>query len=613
MSESRYIFYQLILLPAVITVTVFAQEGYVLKNITFNGNDSFSSADLQDRVSMYTLSGFSQYIMGEDPYLISEDMLQADLKKLKYFYQEEGFVDVQLSYEFQAIDKDDRTSRINITIKEEKPVVVDSVFFILSEDINSNDRQSDSLLTQIAPDLQLRSGMRFRDVALKSDEKRLIQKYLNSGYPYVDIDAKITLSETQKTVNIRWNINPGPLSYFGEIQIAGSGKISESIILDQLAFAAGELYSQVLIDTSHRDIYSLGLYQMVSFKTILTPDQIPVIPVTISVKEAPQITTRFGLGYGSEDKFRAFAEIFKLSFLGGARRLNLYLRFSALEPYRVELQFTQPSFLIRSLDLILNPFTRKQDEPGFKVSRLGIRTTFLYPFPYNLNTSLSYTYEKVDQDTVDIDIDDSDYSDDYKGLYNKSMINLGLARDTSFPKFFPARGSMTSFNLQYNGLLTAVEYPFYKTVLDLRKYIAVAKRVLALRLKIGGIKPLSTDEFIPVEERFYSGGSYSVRGWARSELGPKNDKGTPLGGNSLIEISSELRYPIYGIVSGVTFIDGGNVWLDSYSYYFNDLRYSAGVGIRIRTPIGPVRFDMARPIFDEEKEFQFHFSIGHAF
>jgi outer membrane protein insertion porin family len=177
----------------------------------------------------------------------------------------------------------------------------------------------------------------------------------------------------------------------------------------------------------------------------------------------------------------------------------------------------------------------------------------------------------------------------------------------------PTAGSLALINLQYNGFAFPIEYPFYKAVLDARRYISIDELVLALRFKIGGIDAKSDDDFIPVEERFYSGGGYSVRGWARHELGPKDDRGSPVGGSSLIEISSELRYPILGIVSGVAFIDGGNVWLEEFSYPLSELRYSAGLGIRIKTPIGPVRLDVATPVFDEEDKIQFHFSIGHAF
>ncbi len=613
MIQSKCKIFQILFVLASCIVLSYAQEGYILKNITYRGNETFSTTDLDKQVSMYTVSAFSRHIMGNDPYIFSEDLLISDLNKLKYYYQTEGFLAVKISHEFAEINKKDREVSIIIDIREGEPVLIDSVAFNLSTYENSADSSHGSILRPLSLNLVLKKDERFTEARLDSDEKKILQKYLNSGYPYVKVRSDLVLSEDFQKVSIEWYIEPGPMCYFGDILIENDNEFSESLINDNLAFRKGDAYSQVLIDTSYNDIYSLGLFQVVSFKTILTENQNPEIPVILKIKNAPQITSRFGFGYGSEERFRAFIEATKLSFLGGARRLNLFLRTSALEPYRVDLRFIQPSFLMRSLQLIVNPFTRKQNEPGFKVSRLGIRNTLLYPFPHNLLTSLTYTYEKVNQDSVSISDDSQYFNDDYRGLYNKSMINLGITRDTSFPVITPLEGSLVSANLQYNGLFLPIEYPFMKTVLDARKYIGIKASVLALRLKIGGINALSGDDFIPVEERFYSGGSYSVRGWARQELGPKDDQGNPLGGNSLIELSSEIRYPIFGIVSGVVFIDCGNVWTGEFTYSLDELRYSSGIGLRINTPIGPVRFDAARPVFDVESKIQYHFSIGHAF
>ena len=116
-----------------------------------------------------------------------------------------------------------------------------------------------------------------------------------------------------------------------------------------------------------------------------------------------------------------------------------------------------------------------------------------------------------------------------------------------------------------------------------------------------------------MEERFYSGGSSSVRGWGRSLLGDLDENGDPIGGKSLMEFSLELRYPIYGYLSGVIFGDAGNIWDESVEYQIDELRYSAGVGLRLDTPIGPIRFDVARPVDDVDTDIQFHISVGQAF
>ncbi|NOR76608.1 MAG: BamA/TamA family outer membrane protein, partial [Draconibacterium sp.] len=109
------------------------------------------------------------------------------------------------------------------------------------------------------------------------------------------------------------------------------------------------------------------------------------------------------------------------------------------------------------------------------------------------------------------------------------------------------------------------------------------------------------------------GGSNSVRGWSRSNLGPKDESGRPIGGKSLLEGSAELRFSAGKKIILATFCDMGNVWEEAFSYKLNELRYSVGTGIRIKTPIGPVGFDFARPVFDRDTKWQFHFNIGHSF
>ncbi|HEX9654322.1 MAG TPA: BamA/TamA family outer membrane protein, partial [bacterium] len=125
----------------------------------------------------------------------------------------------------------------------------------------------------------------------------------------------------------------------------------------------------------------------------------------------------------------------------------------------------------------------------------------------------------------------------------------------------------------------------------------------------------------PIEERFYSGGNYSVRGWARQFLGPQviNDStGTvvPLGGDSALEGSLEYRHPIYKDFTGAVFLDYGNVWQKWNRFYLLDLYYAIGYGLRWNTFIGPIRVDVAwklnkQPL--DHRRMQLHFSIGQAF
>jgi outer membrane translocation and assembly module TamA len=157
---------------------------------------------------------------------------------------------------------------------------------------------------------------------------------------------------------------------------------------------------------------------------------------------------------------------------------------------------------------------------------------------------------------------------------------------------------------------------FIKLILEARHYQRLWRQmILATRLLVGGIQPYGNSDDVPFNVRFFAGGPGSVRGFALNRLGPLDDNGDPIGGNSLIEGSVELRLPIVGDLGGALFVDFGNVFRDSFTYKLDDLRYVVGPGIRYNTPIGPLRFDVGI-IVNRRADEDFgrvELSIGQAF
>jgi outer membrane translocation and assembly module TamA len=157
---------------------------------------------------------------------------------------------------------------------------------------------------------------------------------------------------------------------------------------------------------------------------------------------------------------------------------------------------------------------------------------------------------------------------------------------------------------------------FVKLLLEARHYQPLWwEMILATRLQVGGIESYGSTETIPFNVRFFAGGPGSVRGFGLNRLGPLDAEGNPLGGNSLLVGSIELRFPVTGDLGGVVFLDAGNVFPGSFTYRLNDLRYAVGPGIRYNTPIGPIRVDFGvivnrRP---GDNFGRLDFSIGQAF
>jgi outer membrane translocation and assembly module TamA len=147
--------------------------------------------------------------------------------------------------------------------------------------------------------------------------------------------------------------------------------------------------------------------------------------------------------------------------------------------------------------------------------------------------------------------------------------------------------------------------------------------VLAFKVLPGVLKTLGTEDVVdgdtvigvPLFERLFAGGSTSVRGYRRRELGPLDVNGNPVGGEAVFETSAELRYPLFGSFRGVAFVDAGNVWRESGDVELSDLRYTPGLGVRYDTPIGPIRVDAGFKTRAEDPGpgVVFHLSVGNAF
>ncbi len=590
--------------------SVLSQANFEVRSMEIEGNRVLPDSELRLRMATFATGKFSRTILGKEAFLYSEDILKNDLAALVRYYQKEGFLYASAEAAKLDIDSKSRSVRIQIKIIEGDSISVRGVSFEHSNVVPGAGRLIDSLLESTARNLQLTAGTRFRDAGIDSDRMKLGLALENSGYPYAEVVPTLQVNEEKRIVDIIWTVRTGPRCRFRDVTVTGNEHVSSELIRKHLALLPGEQYSRRAIEESQRRIYNLSMFHVVTVTAQLTSARDSVIPVEVRVKEAPRLTTKIGFGYGREEKFRVYTDSYLLGAFGGARRLNFYAKHSDIEPYHISLKLIQPAFLSSNTTLEINPFILRQEEPGFTENRYGGNLSVLHEFNRILRSSVTYTFERVNLDTTSLA--DVALDNQLTDLYNKSSVTFGLTLDNSFPVFSPTSGFYAAGAFKISGLDLGSDYHFTRSLIEVRRYQPFWGMVLAGRVKMGGIKSNDAHGFVPVEDRFFAGGSSSVRGWARAELGPMEDD-TPIGGESLFETSFELRYPIWGILSGAMFTDFGNVWIQSYRFPIDDLRYSAGLGLRVRTPIGAIRLDVARPVFDDETTGQIHLSVGEAF
>ena len=588
-----------------------AQENYEVRKVDFRGNKTLDEDFLLEGMALKEVSWVEKLITSQVPFLFNRELVNKDMERLVRIYQSEGFLNVKATLQPLNINDKKQVVKIKIDVEEGDPVLIEEVSLEMKELADSFN--IDSLSKRVFRKMELTEGKRFRDESLAHDMQLIKDAFRNMGHAYVEVSYDLQLDPEKSLTGISYFISPGPVAFFGETDISGNKHVAQSFIRKQIQYKEGDLYNKSLLNETRQVLYRLQLFRIVSVlpQTDAETRKSP-IPVKVFVEEAPRLSTRFGVGYGTEDKFRTFLDLNYLGFLGTARRINLYLKHSALEPYSINLRWIQPQFLDKNNSIAINPFLIRNKEPGYDTRRFGVNVPLTHRFTDWLTSTITYYLEDVQQN---IEAGDQEFPDmeSEKFPYNKSGILLATVFNNSSPQFSPEKGVNLSLGFKLNGHLFGGSFSYTKFWGDFRTYHEIGNMVLALRAMAGGISSADSSGFIPVEDRFYSGGSNSVRGWNRSELGPMRESGTPLGGKSIVESSVELRYPLFWRLSGVTFLDAGNVWTGSYNYQLGKLAYAAGAGLRVETPIGPIRLDLGFPVWNEKKSPQFFISVGQAF
>ncbi len=595
--------------------SISAQEDYEVSSVDFVGNQTISDGALEDQVSLHSAGFFTRLFTDREPSTFSDEAFEEDSLSVVRHYQRRGFLNVSVGRGDFEVDVEEEKVGVVFTIEEGLPVIIDSVSLrFTGVDSARAAAMADSAVAG-QQQLTLAPGKRFEDALLQSDRRQLAGWMRDLGFPYVRVDADLEVNKDHTQVTVVWTIEPGPYSIFGDVVIKGNDFVAAEHIRKQLVFSRGEGYQESKIERSQEQVYDLGTFDVVTVNSQLTEQRDSTVDVELQVMEAARFVSRFGVGYGREDDFRVFTDFRLLGFLDDIHRFNLYAKHSGLVPYEVELRFTRPAFLTPRTTGIVRPAVIKQEEPAFTVVRIVGSAALQHRFSRELSATTVLAYERLDLDTASVSQEGLEQEDFDESLdeYSRGSIRLETAWDRSQPRLDPSHGFFAASTFKLSGFIFKSISKYGKMILDLRKYTPLGATIFASRVKVGAIDAYSEVDFIPIEDRLYSGGSTSVRGWARSELGPVDADGQPIGGNSLLEVGLELRYPIFGRLKGVVFTDWGNVWRSPFTYRVDELRYSAGLGFRFATPVGKIRTDFARPIFDDSKIWQFHLSIGPAF
>jgi outer membrane protein insertion porin family len=201
--------------------------------------------------------------------------------------------------------------------------------------------------------------------------------------------------------------------------------------------------------------------------------------------------------------------------------------------------------------------------------------------------SATYGFEVLD--VSDLDPSATELLEEQEGRSTTSSITPRIVWDSRDNRFDPTQGSLHSFEVQFAGL--GGSNLFYKLLGSSTWHFPLPGKLTGFVRGRFGIGDGYGSEALPAAERFFLGGVTTVRGFDFRDLGPKDREDNPLGGTSFIQFNLEVGRSLGRILRLVAFLDAGNVYDESNPFDLGELRRSAGFGIRILTPVGPIRLD----------------------
>jgi outer membrane protein assembly complex protein YaeT len=570
--------------------------------IEISGNERFSDDVLLAEVLTQSRPWYRFW--GEQP-RFDPITFKTDLERLQRFYESQGYFEARISHDLE-VDATEGLVKADIRVEENKPVLVTKVEVEVAE-VPEEGRPP-------MPDrLPIKPGEIFKEKQYQETELLIRNFLMDHGHAHTQTQRRAEIDLLADQAEVRYSAQPGPKGFFGETAIRGTEQVEPYLILRELAYEPGELFSLEKIQQSRQQILALDLFSSLSIQPQQTSGTPRTVPMEIEVSEKPPREISAGVGYSTEEEFNASLAWRHQNWLGDGRRLSIQAKYSSILASGA-IEFIQPHFLTRRTQAGLTLRHDLEEEDTFSRHATKFAGRLDHRFSPKLLGFVGYRVEYNQLNDV------SPATPQALGEIRREGIltgpSLGLVLNTTDDLFYPTKGELLSLTLDQAGSIWGGKFSFYKLTSEARKYVAVGwQTILAGRLKVGVADAIGSTKNFPLFERFFAGGQASVRGFERRRLGPLNSADEPLGGLSLLEGSLEVRRPIWRELGGALFIDLGQVSLQPYDIPVDDLRFAGGFGLSYTTPVGPVRLDMGFPLNrrGNERAWEIHFSIGASF
>jgi len=530
--------------------------------------------------------------------------------ELEFLYKTRGFPDTRVEFWF---DREGDSVMPVYHIEEGRQQILSDVNF-----------EGTTLFPQEVLQTQVSSaaGEPYYQPIVQQDIERLQNFYLNEGVRGSTVQAVIE-EKNEDRFDITFQIDEGKKVRVENIVIAGNEVTRASTIRNELRINAGELARYDAIRETKRRLEALGIFSEVKIEEIqISPETMNLFVV---VAEGSRTHVSAGVGLETVNEPRSFevwnfdvrvrgtAELTRSNVFGTAAQFSLVGQVSIREN-RIVASWQQPYFFKIPLETFVNGWWEQEQRTSFRYERQGISLSGVRTFQSQANWTVVPTLKYVRTKILELDIEEDEIDRQFLP-YSTTSVGASLLRDRRSNPFNPERGYFFSTAADWAYPLFGAESDFLKLFSRYQHFLPLGNNLtfsFTSRLGLGS-------GIMPIPERFFAGGSNSFRGTRYDQLGPKDPStGKPVGGKALLLFNFEFSFPLTSRIEnlyGVLFYDKGNVFADINSLDMTSLEDALGLGLRYRSPLGPVRLELAwnpGATQDDPKVLVF-ITIGHIF
>jgi len=574
-------------------------------SVTFEGNEHFAPEALGAAITTAPPGILGPGFFGSG--LFRQQFLDADLRSLEALYRTNGYTRAKVGPpNLQFIDDRSRV-RITIPIVEGPPLTVGQV-----------ETLGVTLLTpeEIEETVPLATGQPWNPAKLQEGRSNLLRLFTRKGYLQTRVKAQSKRNGDQ--VDVTYSVEEGKQTRIGRVLVQGLLLTKKDTVMRELSFEEGEPLNPEKLSETQRKLSGFPQFESVrvtSRKESLDPR---VSDVEIKIREGKPWRLDFGAGYNTEIGAGGFVEVSHDNLWGTRRSISFRQQLNQ-RGILSDLALRDPAVFNTNWEGEVG-LRWEREEPqnvGFKVETLGFRTSVRKALfeegIRGLTGDLTYRLDRVRR----YDVDPSLAADDItEGTEIVASLTPSLTLDRRDNKVNPTSGSLHFASLETAGTMFGSDASFMKFRFESHwLFKLLPPTVFALSSRLGLATPFGDANELPIEDRFFAGGSTTIRGYVKNRVGPLNNSGDALGGDALLIFNAEWRFPIWNIVGGTLFVDTGTVTNKVADLFGTDFKTGVGGGLRLLTPVGPVRVDLGyalNPVRDDSR-WQFYFSVGNPF